>query len=270
MSVRRKLIREIRRQLNAAGDPERAANQKAYMKSSMPYHGVRLPELKRIVRPLVREQPIESQDDLRDTVLALWRGARFREERLAAIELCELKQHDDFQTLDLLDMYEEMITSGAWWDLVDPLAGHRLRRLLEKYPKPMTRKMLQWSKAKLAEPEARDQSSDGALWKRRSAILSQLARKGETDLALLYAAIEPSLDNPDFFLRKAIGWALRHHAWSDPDEIERYVEENRNRLSALSIREATRNLDKARARLRDKERASKKRAARKPRRKKVR
>ena len=249
MSVRRKLIREIRQQLSDAGDPERARNQQAYMKSTMPCYGVRLPELKRMVRNRVREQPFQSQGDLRDTVLALWRGARYREERLAAIELCELKQHDEFQTLELLDMYEEMITSGAWWDLVDPIAGHRLRRLLEKYPKPMKRTMLEWSKTKLADEAARDQSKDGALWKRRSAILSQLARKHETDLELLYATIEPNLQNPDFFLRKAIGWALRHHAWTDPDEIERYVEEHRDRLSTLSIREATRNLEKARARL---------------------
>jgi 3-methyladenine DNA glycosylase AlkD len=254
MTVRRKLIREIRQHLKEAGDPDRARGQQAYMKSTMPYYGVRTPELRRRVRALIRkgalrDQPFVDAGDLRDTVLALWHGAKFREERLAAIELCEARAHDSLQTLELLPMYEEMITTGAWWDLVDPLAGHRLRRLLEKYPRQMSRRMRQWSTAKLAHPESRDQSRDPAVWKRRSAILCQLARKNETDLALLYDVIEPSLDNPEFFLRKAIGWALRHHSWTDPDEIERYVEQHRDRLSALSKREATRNLDIARKRL---------------------
>ncbi len=61
------------------------------------------------------------------------------------------------------------------------------------------------------------------MWKRRSAILCQLKAKAETDLDLLYACIEPSLDSKEFFLRKAIGWALRQYAWTDPDEVRRYV-----------------------------------------------
>jgi 3-methyladenine DNA glycosylase AlkD len=59
---------------------------------------------------------------------------------------------------------------------------------------------------------------------------------------LLYACIEPSLGSSEFFLRKAIGWALRQHAWTDPGEVQRYVRRNRDRLSGLSIREALKNV----------------------------
>jgi len=93
----------------------------------------------------------------------------------------------------------------------------------------MRKKMLQWSRSR-------------NLWKRRSAILCQLSFKTETDLDLLYAAIEPSLVSKEFFLQKAIGWALRQYAWTDPREVRRYVRANAARLSALSKREALKNI----------------------------
>jgi 3-methyladenine DNA glycosylase AlkD len=80
------------------------------------------------------------------------------------------------------------------------------------------------------------------LWKRRSAILCQLRFKGDTDLGLLYACIEPALSSKEFFLRKAIGWALRAYAWIDPKEITRYVNVHEGALSPLSKREALKNI----------------------------
>jgi 3-methyladenine DNA glycosylase AlkD len=80
------------------------------------------------------------------------------------------------------------------------------------------------------------------MWKRRAAILCQLGFRRETDLDLLYACIEPSLESKEFFLRKAIGWALRQYAWTDPREVRRYVTANRERLSPLSVREAMKNI----------------------------
>jgi 3-methyladenine DNA glycosylase AlkD len=89
--------------------------------------------------------------------------------------------------------------------------------------------MLAWSKSK-------------NIWKRRTSILCQLGFKKDTDLGLLYACIEPSLDSEEFFLRKAIGWALRQHAWTDSAEVKRYVSCNAARLSGLSQREALKNI----------------------------
>ena len=80
------------------------------------------------------------------------------------------------------------------------------------------------------------------LWLRRTAIICQVKTKAATDLELLYACIEPNLGERDFFIRKAIGWALRAYAWTDPDEVAGYVRANERRLSALSRREALRNL----------------------------
>jgi 3-methyladenine DNA glycosylase AlkD len=80
------------------------------------------------------------------------------------------------------------------------------------------------------------------VWKRRTSILCQLGFKKDTDLKLLYGCIEPSLGSKEFFLRKAIGWALRQYAWTNPEEVRRYVRNNTARLSPLSRREAMKNI----------------------------
>jgi len=112
---------------------------------------------------------------------------------------------------------------------VDEMAARRVGPILESHPARMRKKMLAWSKS-------------GNMWKRRTAILCQLRFKRNTDLDLLYACLEPSLDSPEFFLRKAIGWALRQYAWTDPAEVKRYVRRQGDRMSSLSRREALKNL----------------------------
>ena len=122
-----------------------------------------------------------------------------------------------------------MIVDGAWWDYVDAIATRRLWTLLENDRAAMKARMRAWSR-------------DTDMWKRRSAIICQIKAKAATDLDLLYACIEPALASKEFFLRKAIGWALREYAWTDPDEIRRYVAANAARLSSLSKREALKNI----------------------------
>ena len=88
----------------------------------------------------------------------------------------------------------------------------------------------------------RQWSTDEDMWKRRSSILCQLMCKKTTDLELLVDCMAPSLASKEFFLRKAIGWALRQYAWVDPSWVKRYVNANEEKLSGLSKREALKNL----------------------------
>ena len=220
-----KLQASLRSELARAGDPKKAAAMQAYMKSAMPYYGVQTPAQRAITRRLFAAHRFATAAEWRAACLKIWREAKYREERYAAIELTGFKYYREWQTLATLPMYKEMIVSGAWWDYVDPIASARLGALLRLFPAPMRKKMLHWSRS----PN---------LWKRRSAILCQLSFKAETDLDLLYATFEPSLASKEFFLRKAIGWALRQYAWTDPREVRRYVRANAARLSALSKREA--------------------------------
>ncbi len=220
----------IRSALAAAADPERASGMQAYMKSEMPFRGISAPDMRAISKSVFAANPLSSCQEWRDAVLELWRGARFREERYAAIELLAHRRHRDCRTPDVLPVYEELIVTGAWWDYVDEVA-HEVGNLLRWNPEQMRPVMRAWS-------------TDKNMWKRRVSIICQFSFKKETDLELLYANIEPNLAERNFFIRKAIGWALRAYAWTDPDEVARFVAANEARLSGLSRREALKNIHK--------------------------
>lgn len=236
------LIVEVRAALAKVADPLKAPKMQAYMKSTMPYRGVSSPEQKAIWRDVFATHPLPSSEEWQQVALMLWREATFREERYGAIALTGLRQYSAHRTMAAIPMFEEMIVSGAWWDFVDAIAGRQLGDILRAEPARMSKLMRRWSR-------------DEHMWKRRSSILCQLTFKRETDLTLLYDCIEPSLaDNHStrqtpsslmagqFFIRKAIGWALRQYAWTDSREVKRYVKANRERLSNLSIREALKNI----------------------------
>ena len=255
MSADTRLIRTVRQALSAAADPAKAPIMQAYMKSEMPYRGVQSTPLRLALRPLFAAHSIETFEDWRDTVLTLWREARYREERYAAIELAAHSLSRPFQTLEALSVYEELIVTGAWWDFVDTIASHRIGGLLRRYPHEMSAILRRWA-------------TGDDIWKRRAAILAQLGFKGGTDCALLYDCIRPSLDRPEFFLRKGIGWALREYSKTDASAVKRYVRRHANLLSPLSRREALKRLTpltNSDAEPRPSERSLQRRTAKKPR-----
>jgi 3-methyladenine DNA glycosylase AlkD len=226
----RALVDAVRRELRAAADPAKAPGMRAYMKSEMPFHGVQAPAQRRIFKAAFADHPVGSFDAWRATILALWREATHREERYAAIALATDRRCRAHRTsLDALPLYQELIVTGAWWDLVDPVATHPVAELLAEHRFATTAALLGWSRA----PH---------LWLRRAAVICQVNAKAGTDLELLYACIEPNLADRDFFIRKAIGWALRAYAWTDPDEVARYVHAMQPRLAPLSRREALKHL----------------------------
>ncbi|GAA3680778.1 DNA alkylation repair protein [Nonomuraea antimicrobica] len=221
------LGKAVRLALQDAAAPGKAETMRAYMRSDMPFLGVQAVPRRAALRKVFAEHRLDSAPEWRRAVLSLWREAEYREERYAAVELSGYHLYREFQTLYTIPMYEEMIVSGAWWDLVDELATHRIGGLLAAYPDSMRPLMLEWA-------------HDDDLWKRRTAILCQNRFKSRTDTALLYACIEPSLSDNDFFARKAIGWALREYAKTRPEEVIRYVKAKG--LTGLSRREALKNL----------------------------
>jgi 3-methyladenine DNA glycosylase AlkD len=224
------LIAAVHEELARVADPAKAPGMQAYMKSAMLYLGVTAPALRRVCRAVFAAHPLASFEEWRDTALVLWRDARYREERYAAIGLTGDRRYRSYQRLDALPIYEEMIVTGAWWDYVDDLATHRIGPLLALYPDPIRATMLTWSRA-------------ANLWKRRTAILSQLSFKAATDDELLFACIAPNIGEKDFFIRKAIGWALREYSKTQPDTVRRYVREHEAELSPLSRREALKYME---------------------------
>ncbi|MBK8251829.1 MAG: DNA alkylation repair protein [Polyangiaceae bacterium] len=224
-----KLQIELRKRFTEMADAERAKGQQAYMKSAMPYYGIQSAPMKAVCKELFAKWQFETSEDWQSAALTLWREAQYREERYAAIELVGYKTYKKYQNSDLLPMYEEMIVTGAWWDYVDTIASHQIGGLLKKEPKVIKKAMLTWSR-------------DSDSWKRRTSIICQISLKAATDLDLLYRAIEPNLADKDFFIRKAIGWALRSYAYVDATEVARYVAEHDGELSGLSKREALKHI----------------------------
>jgi 3-methyladenine DNA glycosylase AlkD len=202
------------------------------MKSAMPFHGLKAVPFRAICREVFGDLSIPDAAAWQAHVLDLWGNARYREERYAAIELTGVRAARGFQDMTALPLYERLVVEGAWWDYVDGVASHRLGTLLRNEPRKMRPAMLSWARCE-------------NLWKRRAAILCQLTFKHETDLRLLYGCIEPSMGSKEFFLRKGIGWALRQLAWSNPDEVVRYVRAHADSLSPLTKREALKNVLKA-------------------------
>jgi 3-methyladenine DNA glycosylase AlkD len=230
----RALVTDVRAALAEIADPKKAPTMQRYMKSSMPYLGVPTPPLRRTCRAVFAHNPLDGPDEWRDAILTLWRRATHREHRYAAIELASDRRYAALQTGRTIPMYEEMIVDGAWWDYVDTIA-HRLGDVLRREPARTAARMRAWARSE-------------NLWKRRTAIICQLGFKSDTDLALLTDCIEPSLGSREFFLQKAIGWALRDLAWSDPKLVANWVQRHHDVLSPLSRREALKNIGPVRPR----------------------
>ena len=131
-------------------------------------------------------------------------------------------------SMALVPLYRRLIQEGAWWDTVDNLA-RGVAVLLATYPTPLKRTLRAWAK-------------QDNIWLRRVAIIAQVGAREATDVELLYDCIRPSLDSKEFFLRKAIGWALREYAKSNPGEVKRFLAAHRQQLSPLSVREAAKGI----------------------------
>lgn len=220
------LVDAVLRALLAAADPDRAPGMQAYMKSAMPYLGVRVPVVRALTTAAARDRPPSSVAQLVATATVLWRGATHREHRYAAAALTRLRMADG--ALELLPLHEEMIVTGAWWDHVDEVAP-RLGRLLLAHPDEVRPLLLTWSVA----PDR---------WLRRAAILAQLGARARTDVDLLTRVTDANAADREFFVRKAIGWALRDYARSDPAWVADFVAARADVLSSLSRREATKHL----------------------------
>lgn len=219
--------------LAPAGDPDRAVQQQAYMKSALPFHGITAPQLKAILRPLLVEHRFTDRADWQAAALELWDDAEHREERYAALALLRHAPYAPWLDPALVPLLEHLVRTGAWWDFVDEIASHLVGQVLLDHRAQLTPLMRAWA-------------TDDDLWIRRTAMLSQLRHRALTDTDLLGHALEANLDDTvlgkEFFIRKALGWALREHARTDAAWVLDFVGTHADRLSGLSRREALKHL----------------------------
>jgi len=212
---------KIREDLKQSQDSDNAKAMQKYMKSTMPYRGVKSAPQKKIYQQAFKEFPVETQPQYSLIIKELW-NAIYREERYAAIRLA--KKYSKFQTLEMLPLYRMMIETGAWWDLVDTIAIDLIGNLLREYNNEMTGVMYEWIE-------------DDDLWIRRTAILSQLKFKKNTNQEMLFCFFDKCLDETSFWIRKAIGWSLREFSKTDAHLVRKFYNKEVDRMSGVTKRE---------------------------------
>ena len=214
----------------AVGTPERAIQEKRYLKSQLTFLGATVWQIRAEVKATVRVAPTPDHDRLLALAEALWSKPVF-ERRMAATVLLELRT--DLLSAEDLPLIERLVRESLTWALVDGLAADVVGAILATDPDLTTSVLDRWS-------------TDGDFWIRRSALLAWLRplRHGASlDRFLAYA--DAMLDEKEFFIRKAIGWVLREVGKRRPAEVTAWLAPRTGRASGVTMREAVKYLPDA-------------------------
>jgi 3-methyladenine DNA glycosylase AlkD len=225
------ILGRVSERFEAARDPERAAPMAAYMKHRFAFLGIPTPARVALVREALAGLDRPDEADLVDLAVAAWA----RDEREYQYLACGLLQrHQRVLTPAFVPTARRCIVERSWWDTVDTLAQHVVGSIVRSH-RELEALMAEWL------------VSDD-IWLARTSILHQERWKADTDPEVLFAACLARADDTEFFLRKAIGWALRSYSYVDPAAVEAFVREHESVLSGLSRREAMKVIERTRAR----------------------
>jgi 3-methyladenine DNA glycosylase AlkD len=220
-------IDQIDAELRARASPERAVQEKAYLKSDLDHLGVSVPAIRAVARGIAARRPALDREELLGLVQALWEG-RVYERRRIAVELLEMCG-DRLVAADL-GLVERLLREARTWALVDELAAVVAGGLVERHPE-LGAVLDRWA-------------SDPDLWIRRSALLALLVplRRGGGDFARFGRYADGMLGETEFFIRKAIGWVLRDTARRRPELVFEWLLPRARRASGVTVREAVKPL----------------------------
>lgn len=218
------LVGRLRDELPKHADPQRAAAMAKYMRDQFPFLGIPSTPLSGLLRQALQGQPKPDSADAAAFALACW---DLPEREYQYVACAYLRRYARRLDESFLDTARHLVVMKSWWDTVDALAAHVVGPLVSAYPS-MVKVMDEWAGGE-------------QLWLTRTAILHQLRYKGDTDADRLFGYCASRAGHPDFFIRKAIGWALREYAYTDPEAVRQFVA-GHPELSGLSRREALKNL----------------------------
>jgi 3-methyladenine DNA glycosylase AlkD len=210
-----------------ARDDERAKAMTRYMRDRFPFLGIPAPRQRLLAREVTAGLPRPAEDDLRAVALGCW---RLPEREYQYFGLAYLRRYVRVASAGFLGTARELVTGRPWWDTVDALAANVVGPLALRH-RSLATTLDGWA-------------VDSDLWVVRTALLHQLHYREDTDAERLFRYCSEQSRHRDFFVRKAIGWALREYAKTDPAAVRRYVAAHRGLLSPLSVREALKNLDR--------------------------
>jgi 3-methyladenine DNA glycosylase AlkD len=214
------VLSEVQGRLPALGDKKVAFGAQAYMKDIAPFLGVKTPERRKLFKEIFRELPKPTSKELGETSRALWK-LREREYHYAACDLIDFFIESADKNF-LKDHVEYLITQKSWWDTVDTLGSVAISPLTIKYPSISL--MRSWNKS-------------SNMWLNRAAIQHQRGRKHDTDIPLLLEFLDTHAGESEFFIAKAIGWALRDLSRVNNSEVKKFLKAHPE-LNRVAVREA--------------------------------
>jgi 3-methyladenine DNA glycosylase AlkD len=225
------MVDRLVERFEAARDPVAAEPMVAYMRHQFAFLGIPTTPRAVLMRDAVAGLPRPSEVDLIDATTTLW-AREEREYQYAALWL--LRRHQKALTAAFVSTAERCITTTSWWDTVDGLAQHVIGFIV-LHDRRLESLMATWLHG-------------DDMWLARTSILHQERWKAETDPAILFDACLVRAPDPEFFIRKAIGWALRSYSYVDAVAVERFVADHDAELSGLSKREALKAIERSRSR----------------------
>jgi 3-methyladenine DNA glycosylase AlkD len=214
------VLRDVQGRLPALGDKKVAFGAQAYMKDIAPFLGVKTTERRKLFKEIFKELPTPTSKELGETARALWK-LREREYHYAACDLIDFFVESADKNF-LKDHIEYLVTQKSWWDTVDTLGSVAISPLTIKYPSISL--MRSWNKS-------------SNMWLNRAAIQHQRGRKSETDIPLLLEILDYHSDQSEFFIAKAIGWALRDLSRVNNTEVKKFLKAHPE-LNRVAVREA--------------------------------
>lgn len=215
-------VEELLENLKAVANPDDAAAMKAYMKNKFEFLGIKTPARRKITKAFFKQQT----DSVIDWVFIneSWDNP-YRELQYAALDYLEIRKK--LLTPSDLPRLKKLAQTKSWWDTIDFL-DRLVESIIARFPE--TKEIiLSWS-------------CDQDFWLRRLAIDHQLLRKEKTDTELLEKILVNNLGQTEFFINKAIGWALRDYSETNPDWVRDFIERHQAEMAALSIREGSKYL----------------------------
>ena len=224
------LIEELKSIYASHHNPSAALQAKRYLRNKFDCFGIKAPERRSISKAVLSKMSKDiTQPELIALSCDLWRQNE-REFQYFALDLISKEcrvfvGESSAEFIEAKKCLEWLITTKSWWDTVDLLASNVTGALVRKHPTEGTELVKTWI------------DSDN-LWLRRTSLLHQLKFRSETDADLLFEFCLKCCNEKDFFIRKAIGWALRQYRRTDSLAVDQFVEENKECLSELSQKEA--------------------------------
>jgi len=212
--------------LEENANPQKAAPMKKYMKEKFEYFGIMAEPRKELFKNFISENGIPKEENLNKIVHQCWECPQ-REVQYFGMEL--VNKHIKKSVKEIIELLEFMIITKSWWDTIDYIAANSVGTFFKRFPEMIIPYTEKWM-------------NSGNMWLQRSVILFQLKYKEKTDSKLLFKYSKQLSVSKEFFIRKAIGWALREYSKTNPEEIIKFVSENE--LSPLSKREALRKIKK--------------------------